>query len=149
MSVPENISLMKRWFREVWNEGNTKTVHELLAPDGVARGQSDPHGEIHGPDEFLAFVESIRASFSEIHTVIEDVFGAEDKVVVRWSATMTHSGAGLGVPASGKRIRVSGITIARIRNGQVVEGWDNWDQLSMLRQTGVYREAPPLTAKIA
>jgi len=48
----------------------------------------------------------------------------------------THSGSGLGVPRSGRRIRVAGIVVIRISKGQFVEGWNSWDQLGLLRQIG-------------
>jgi predicted ester cyclase len=47
-----------------------------------------------------------------------------------------HTGDALGVPATGRRVRVAGITISRIVNGQIVEGWNSWDQLGLLRQIG-------------
>jgi predicted ester cyclase len=53
---------------------------------------------------------------------------------VRWSAVMTHTGDHLGVPASHKKVEISGITIARIDDGKIVEGWDNWDQLALMQQ---------------
>jgi steroid delta-isomerase-like uncharacterized protein len=137
MPVKENIQLMERWFEEVWNQGRTQTVYELLSPNCVARGQRQADGEIRGPEEFVRFVEEIRGTFPDIHLRIEDIFGAEDKVVVRWCGVMTHSGDALG-PATGKTVRSRGISIARIRDGQVVEGWDNWDQLGMLQQIGAY-----------
>jgi predicted ester cyclase len=71
---------------------------------------------------------------------IEDILGADDKVVVRWSATMTHTGDALGFPPSGKTIRSRGVSIARIVSGKIVEGWDNWDQLGMLEQIGAYQQ---------
>jgi steroid delta-isomerase-like uncharacterized protein len=139
MSVEENIELMRRWFKEVWNEGRTQTIYDLLAPDAVAIGELEDGGRLRGPAEFVPFVERIRGAFPDINIVVEDVFGAEDKVVLRWSATMTHRGDHLGMPATGERVRISGITIARIGNKQIIEGWDNWDQLGMLKQIGAYR----------
>ena len=56
---------------------------------------------------------------------------------------MTHTGDVLGIPPSGKSIRIGGISIARIFHGKIVEGWDNWDQLGMLGQTGAYRQPEP------
>jgi steroid delta-isomerase-like uncharacterized protein len=140
MPVEQNIELMQRWFREVWNEGKTQTVYELFSPDGVARGQAGPQAEIHGPAEFVQFAKLIRAAFPDITTTIEDAFGAADKVVVRWSAVMTHSGDGLGLPPTGKPVRIGGISIARFLHGKIVEGWDNWDQLAMLEQIGAYKQ---------
>ena len=59
---------------------------------------------------------------------------------------MTHTGDHLGMPATGKQVRITGITIARIRDGQVIEGWDNWDQLGMLQQIGAYQQPEALAA---
>lgn len=141
MPVEENIQLIRRWFQEIWNEGKIQTVHDLMSPDAIGIGQTGSQGEIHGPDEFVPFVKQIRAAFPDIHVEIEDAFGAGDKVVARWSATMTHRGDDLGMPATGKPVRITGTTIARVANGQVIEGWDNWDQLAMLEQIGAY--SPP------
>src|SRR5579872_3080859 len=147
MGTEENIQLLRRWFREVWNEGKIQTVHELLAPDAVGIGQTGPGAVVRGPSEFVPFVENIRNTFPDIHVVIEDVFGSGDKVVGRWSATMTHQGDGLGVPPTGKAVRITGITVVRIEKGQIVEGWDNWDQLAMLEQIGSYKQ--PETIKLS
>jgi steroid delta-isomerase-like uncharacterized protein len=139
MSVEENVQLMRRWFDEVWNEGKTQTIYDLFAPDGVGIGEHEDGKPLRGPADFVPFAERIRGAFPDIHMVVEDAFGAEDRVAVRWSATMTHRGDHLGMPASGKRVRITGTTIVRIRDKQIVEGWDNWDQLGMLKQIGVYQ----------
>src|ERR1700730_10711903 len=139
MSVEENVELMRRWFKEVWNEGRTQTIYDLLAPDAVATGELEDGSQLRGPAEFVPFVERIRGAFPDINIVVEDVFGAADKVVLRWSATMTHHGDHLGMPATGERVRITGMTIARIGDKQIIEGWDNWDQLGMRKQIGVYR----------
>ena len=149
MSAKDNVELMRRWFREVWNEGKIQTVHDLLAPDAVGMGQGEQDVKVHGPGEFVPFVERIRGAFPDMKVVVEDAFGARDKVVVRWSATMTHRGDQLGVPATGKPVRISGMTIVRIRNGKIVEGWDNWDQLAMMQQIGAFERPQAVLLKSA
>jgi steroid delta-isomerase-like uncharacterized protein len=134
MSVEENIVLMRRWFKEVWNEGRVQTIYELLAENVIGVGQDQPGVEIHGPDDFLALFNRIHGAFPDMKITLEDVFGADDKVVVRWSAAMTHTGNHLGFPATNKRVRITGIMIARIENGKIVHGWDNWDQLALIQQ---------------
>src|SRR6476646_3716669 len=128
MSVEQNMQLVRRWFQEVWNEGRIETVYELLSPDGVATGQRGADKVIRGPKEFDKFVREIRGAFPDIKVTVEDIFGADDKVVMRWSAIMTHTGDALGMPATGRTVRSRGITIAKIVDGQIVDGWDNWDQ---------------------
>lgn len=137
MTPYENISLLKRWYREVWSEGKNETIYELLAPDAVLTGQRGPQITIHGPAEFVAFADEIRNAFSNIVLVVEDAFAVDDKVAARWSATMTHSGEGMGKP-TGRSVHITGTTIARIVDGKVVAGWDHWDQLGMLEQIGAY-----------
>jgi steroid delta-isomerase-like uncharacterized protein len=147
MPVEENIQLMERWFQEVWNEGRIQTVYDLLAPNGVARGQRGGSSEIRGPEEFAKFVHEIRGAFPDTTLQVEDILGAGDKVVIRWSAVMTHSGAAFGVPATGKSVRTQGVTIARIKDGKIIEGWDNWDQLGLLEQIGAFQR--PETVALA
>jgi steroid delta-isomerase-like uncharacterized protein len=137
MSVEENVVLMRRWFKEVWNEGKTQTIYDLMDENGIAVGQDQPGVEIHGPRAFETFVSRIRGAFPNITISIEDNFGVDDKIVVRWSAVMTHTGDQLGIPATNKRVKVTGISIAQIEDGKIVRGWDNWDQLAMQQQLAI------------
>jgi len=140
MSVEQNVALAKRWFQEVWNEGRVETVYELFSAEGIAHGQEGAEAELRGPEQFEAFVRKIRGAFPDIAITVEDVFGDGDKVALRWSATMTHSGNTLGVPASGRKVQSRGITMVRFADGKVVEGWDNWDELGMMKQIGAFPE---------
>ncbi len=56
MSVKENVELMRRWFKEVWNEGKTQTIHDILAPDGIGIGELEDGSPLRGPGEFVPFV---------------------------------------------------------------------------------------------
>lgn len=138
MSAEDNVQIMRRWFQEVWNEGRIETIHELFSPEGVAHGQESAEGELRGPQEFEDFVRKIRGAFSEIQLTVEDVFAAGDKGVLRWSGVMKHTGDAMGIPASGRTVRLRGITVVRFVDGKIVEGWDNWDQLGMLQQIGAF-----------
>ncbi len=150
MSTSENIALMNRWYREVWREGKNETIHELLAPDAVVSGHSGPEGVIRGPAEFQVFAENIRAMFPDTDVVVEDAFGIDDKVAVRWRANMTHDHEAFGVPPTGTKVSVSGTSIVQFADGKIVAGWDNWDRLGLLEQIGAYSApAAPVLAKTA
>ena len=144
MSAEENVQIMRRWFQEVWNEGRVETLYELFSPEGVAHGQEGAEAELRGPQEFEAFVRKLRGAFSDMQLTVEDVFATDDKGVLRWSGVMKHTGDALGMPASGRTVRLRGITLVRIAEGKVVESWDNWDQLGMLQQIGAV--SPPVAA---
>lgn len=145
----DNAQIVRRWFEEVWNRGQLATIHELMAPDAVGVGQGGAQVTIRGPHEFQAFVEKLRGAFPDIRVTIEDAFASGDKVAARWSATMTHGGDHLGIAATGKPVRITGISIVQLVNGKIVAGWDNWDEMAMMRDIGAIQPAQIAPAKPA
>ena len=132
----DKVALMRRWFQEIWNEGKTDIVLQHTHPNLSATGQAEAGVQVRSPQDFLGFVATMRGAFPDLRVTVEDAFQSEDRVAVRWSATGTHHGENLGVPASGKRIAITGITIARFQGDKIIEGWDSWDQLEMLKAIG-------------
>src|ERR1700687_354340 len=109
-----NKVLVRRWFREVWNEGREATIDELFAESGVAYGLGDGETETRGPAQLKPFVRNLRGSLPDPQISIHDIMAEEDKVMVRVLLEGTHAGFGLSVPPSGRRIRVAGIVVIRI-----------------------------------
>ena len=134
MSVEENVAASRRWFEELWNKKNTAIIYELMSPNGIATGQDMPGVEIRGPHQFEAFFNRLHGAFPDMKVKLEDIFGMDDKVVIRWSATMTHTGDTLGMPPTHRPVKIGGISIAQFENGKLIRGWDNWDQLAMMQQ---------------
>ena len=136
-----NKSLVRRWFEEVWNQGREETIDELFAANGVGYGLGDTDAPLHGPSGFKPFVANLRGGLPDIHMTIDDIMAEGDRVTVRITVEGTHKGGQLAVAPSGKRVRIAGIVIVRIANGQIVEGWNSWDQLGLLRQIGALAAA--------
>lgn len=132
----ENIALAERWFDEVWNNGRAEAVDEMFATDGIAHGLG-AGGDLYGPAEFKPFVEKFRGAFPNINITVEDAIAEGDKVALRWTARMKHEGDHLGFAATQKDAVIAGMSIVRVRDGQIVEGWNNWDQLGLMQQLGV------------
>src|SRR5882672_5854019 len=131
----EKSDFIRRWFEEVWNQGRMETVDELASPDVIGHGQGQ-HATDIGVKEFKMFVKRLRRAFPDIKMTIEFAIEQGDMVVARWTATMTHRDAFLGVASTGRKVTITGTTTQRISGGQIVEGWDNWDQLGLLVQIG-------------
>ena len=136
MPALDRVTLMRRWFQEVWNEGKTQIVIDHTHANLTATGQGEADTAVRNPQDFLNFVERMRGAFPDLRVTVHDSFEAGDQVVVRWSVTGTHLGDHLDVPASGNRMTTSGITIARFSSDKIIEGWDSWDQLEMLKAIG-------------
>ncbi len=127
----EERGLGARWFEEVWNKGRREAVEEMLSPDAVLHeGDRDSVG----PASFYEFYDRLNAAFSESHVTVDDILVEDDRACLRWTCTCKHTGDALGIAATQKHIRVTGITILRLANGRFVEAWQNWDMLGMLEQ---------------
>jgi len=131
-----NKALVRRWFEEVWNQGREETIDELFAAHGIGYGLGDTDIPTHGPAEFKLFAKNLRGAIPDIHMTIEDIMAEGDKVTVRITVEGTHKGDQLGVAATGRPVRFAGVVMVRIANGQIVEGWNSWDQFGLLRQIG-------------
>ncbi len=133
----QNKALVQRWFDEVWNKGRADAIDELFAVDGVAHGLSDDVSTpLTGPNGFRPFHETFRGAFPNIAVIVEDMIAEGDKVAARCSVRGRHTGDHLGVAASNAPVEFTGITIVRIKDGKIIEGWNNFDFLKMNKQIG-------------
>lgn len=136
MSIEENKAITRRWNDEIWSKGSPTAVDELFAtnfvwywaPPGVA-----PDREGYKQNVTISFTP-----FADIHNTIEDMVAEGDKVTVRWTWRGTHKGEFMGVPATGKQMALTGISILRIVGGKIVEEWGEMNNLGMMQQLGVF-----------
>jgi len=133
----ENRSLIHRWFEEVWNKGREEAIDELFAEDGIAHGLADEAVQaLRGPEGFKPFFKKFREAFPDIQVIIEDCISEGDKVAARCRVRAKHTGEGLGVAATGNPVEFTGMSIVRIRDGKIVEGWNNFDFMRLFQQIG-------------
>ena len=129
-----NGQVMRRAFEEIMNHGNVAAINELFASDFTGH---DTSGGTFGREEFREGVLDMLSAFSDRQVKIADQVVAEDKVVTRWQATGVHAGEFNGIPATGRRVSLTGISIDRIAGGRIVESWEVTDDAGLLRQLGV------------
>jgi predicted ester cyclase len=82
-------------------------------------------------------MSGLLGAFPDLRITIEDQIVAGEKVATRWTAKGTNSGAFGPMPATGRRIQISGLILDRVVDGKVVERWEQWDQMAMLQQLGL------------
>lgn len=124
-------------FQEVWNEQNAAAIHDYLAPDVVEHGLAPLEQIAQGFDDLVAFHRSFLQSFPDAKFTVDDVLVEGDTTVVRFHVDGTHLGDGIGVPATGRKISFTGMGFGRWRDGKMIEIWNSFDQLSLMRQIGV------------
>jgi steroid delta-isomerase-like uncharacterized protein len=130
------VAVIKRWFEEVWNQGREETIDELLAPDAPVYGVGHGADFVRGPDGFRPAYQQLKGAFPDIHFTIEDAVSERDMVALRWTATATHAGDGLGFAPTQKPVTITGMCFARVQNGKLVEGWNNWDMMGLMHEIG-------------
>lgn len=119
MVEPENKAVFRRFYEDVWNEGDLAVVDELLAADFVNHAVGDapaPHREL-----YKRGVVETRIAYPDWTLVIEDLVAEGDRVTARWRAHGTHTGELEGVTPTGKRDEFVGTTVVRVEDGTIVE----------------------------
>ena len=135
-----NKGIVLRLITEVWNQGKLDVADELLHPDHFLNEAGYP---MHGIDVCKGAVAEWRSDLPDLNIKTDLIFAEGDKVVTRWTLTGTHTGTDLmGLPATGKRLEVTGITINRIADGKAVESWWAVDRMALMQQLTAEPEEP-------
>lgn len=136
MSADGNKQIVRRYLEQVVSAGDARAAEELVAPEVVFTSPYTPE-PTRGLHAFRQMITSLRASFPDLRIEEHDVIAEDDRVATRWTASGTHTGAPFaGIPTSGRRFSITGISIYRVRNGRIIEGWVNDDSLGMMSQLG-------------
>ena len=131
----ENKAVVRRVIEEIVNGGNLALADTLVAPNYIYHG---PGGlEFRGPEGFRQLVSVYRTAFPDLRLTIDDIIAEDDKVVVRWTGRGTHRGDLAGIAPTGRSTTVTGMIISRLAEGKVVEDFESFDELELLRQLGV------------
>ncbi|MFC1792679.1 ester cyclase [Planctomycetota bacterium] len=127
-----NKLLVLRVKSQFWNGKDIAGLDETHHSNAIGHDLSFP-----GPPSYDAYKEACLAyqiAFPDFHVAIDAVFAEADKVVTRWTATGTHQNELTGIPASGKAVKFTGITIYRVASGKVAETWWAYDALGVVQQ---------------
>ena len=138
MSPEENKALVRRLIEKVWNQGNLAVFDELYAPDFLFHDPGLP--QVRTREEDKRWITQTLNIFPDLHITIEDLIAEGDQVAMRWPFRGTNTGAlvtPMPLPATGKQVTGSGITIVRLVGGKAVEVWNQRDTLGEMQQLGV------------
>jgi len=129
-----NKAIIRR-YRQAHNQNDMAALDEIVAADIISHSHlpNVPAGREGGK---MVHQGSI-AAFPDGKTTTDDLIAEGDKVVERFTLVGTHKGDFMGIPATGKPIKVTGMSIFRIANGKIVEHWGENDAMGLLMQLGV------------
>ena len=134
MTTNNKAVVLRLWYDELWDKWNLSAADELL---------SDDYG-LHLPGVPTAFdrnatkqvVAMFSASFPDLKHTVDEIVAEGDTVAARWTVRGTHRGEFQGIPASGKQVTLSGITVHHLKDGKLRETWLSFDNMELLQRLG-------------
>jgi len=136
MSLEENKEIVRR-YQEIYNHNDLDALGEVVSED-LLTPKIMP-GIPTGIEGAKAAHRIMLAGFPDYQTTIDDLFAEGDKVAARITMSGTNTGSFMGISPTGKSVSFTGIYIARLANGKIVEHWGEEDGVSLLQQLGVLK----------
>ena len=135
MSNMDNKNVIRTFIEQVLNEGQLERLDAIVHQDFV---ELDPlPGQSQGLEGLKEVIRQMRASFPDMHWVVDEMIGEAEKVCTRFTWTGTQHGPFLGVPATGRHVTVKGVVIDRLVAGKMADSRILMDTLGMMQQLGV------------
>ena len=130
----DETAINKAVARRVYEEGLSRGIFTVpYTDDFVGHGGSRTFTHEDGMNEAKGW----RSAFPDLHVTADLIIAEGDLVAVRWTARGTNTGAGNGIPATGRKVEVSGTAIFRFVDGKIAEEWTSANTLGLLKQLGL------------
>jgi steroid delta-isomerase-like uncharacterized protein len=131
-----NLNAVRRFY-DAYNNKDAAILNEVIADDYVDYGHEPPGRGLQGARNDQ---QEIARGLADARFDIDEMFGADDRVVVRWTVHGTHTGPFAGVPATQKKITIRGISLYRLRDGKITETRNLADLLTLFTQLGTIEQ---------
>jgi len=129
----DNKAVVRRFYEEVFNQGREEVIDEIIASDYLDYGHTPPGRGREGVREDM---RGMGAAFTNGHFTIDDLVAIGDQVVARWTGALTHTGTFAGVSPTNKSLSLTGISIYRVANGQILETRNAVNWMPLLQELG-------------
>jgi predicted ester cyclase len=124
-----------RVYDTTFNQKNPAGARDWYAPEYLCHTPLHPDGPIDAKG-IEADGDMVLAALPDVTVTFADVFGQDDRLVVRHIFHGTNTGSILGIPPSGREVTISGTDIYRFAGGRIVEEWAQPDIFGLLQQIG-------------
>jgi steroid delta-isomerase-like uncharacterized protein len=135
----QNKVLVRRFIDEVYNQGRPEIIDELFADDYVDHTASTEQAP--GPSGARQIYDVFHAAFPDLRVEIHDLVADDDLVTFRSTMSGTSKGPLMGAAPTGNRIEIASMVFLRIRDGRIVERWEQMDLLGLMLQLGIVSES--------
>jgi steroid delta-isomerase-like uncharacterized protein len=137
MTLPcfaDETAINKGVAKRVYEEGLSRGIFTVpYTDDFVGHGGSTTFTHEDGMKEAKGW----RSAFPDLAVNVDLIVAERDLVAVRWTASGTNTGSGNGIPATGRKVQVSGTAIFRFVDGKIAEEWTSADVRGLMTQLGL------------
>jgi steroid delta-isomerase-like uncharacterized protein len=133
MSKEANLATLEKFAAAA--NGNFDLFEETVAPDSVDHDSAP--GQLPGPEGYRMLFSRMLAAFPDFKAAPDIIVAHDDSIAMAYTMTGTHNGPLMGIPPTGKKMKIRGVQIFKFKDGKVVERWGSCDELGMLQQLGV------------
>ncbi len=126
-------AIVRDYLDQVWNKQNRAAIDQYIA----AGYKQHAKGTTPGREGVRAFFAMIDSAFAGAEYVSEGFVSEGDTVAWRWKLSAKHSGPFMGLPATGRSVVITGISMVRVAEGKLAEHWGETDMFGLLQQLGV------------
>lgn len=130
----ENKAVVRRFY-EAFGAEDLDALKEVLAPDLIAYSHAGP--EAQNREDHLQGIAMWLESF-DTRFDVEEQIAEGDKVATRVTMHAVHNGREfMGLPATGKEVVTSGISIEQVQDGRIGHRRVESDWLGIMQQLGL------------
>ena len=137
-----NLNVVQRFY-DAYNKKQEAILNEVIADDYVDYGHQPPGRGVQGAKSDH---QDFTRAFADSRFDIDEMFGADDRVAVRWTVHATHTGPFVGFSPTQKKIEVHGISLYRLRDGKITETRNQADLLALFKQLGTIQQKQNVAA---
>jgi steroid delta-isomerase-like uncharacterized protein len=134
MSAEQNKTVIKKLFEQGMNERKFEMLKDIIGPDFINHGIPNAN---RGPEGFKEVLGQFLTGYPDMKINLENIIADGDMVATRGYWTGTNNGSFMGIPATGKKVKVDFIDVWKMLEGKCQENWVQMDMMGLMQQIGM------------
>ena len=142
-NIEKDLKMYEQVWSDIVNKGQIELINDKNFDPNVV--QINNTGNLEGITAFRDYYQNFLTGFSDIKFTVKNIFGQDNKIVKHWNFTGKHTGDFFGIPATGKRVGVEGVTLVKMKDGRIAQEQDFMDNGVLMQQLGLVSDPNNIT----
>lgn len=142
-NIEKDLKMYEQVWSDIVNKGQIELINDKNFDPNVV--QINNTGNLEGITAFRDYYQNFLTGFSDIKFTVKNIFGQDNKIVKHWNFTGKHTGDFFGIPATGKRVDVEGVTLVKMKDGRIAQEQDFMDNGVLMQQLGLVSDPNNIT----